>query len=161
MGVLRKTSWSPYAVGAGIGALETVAMATAHEPLGITSPFEEAARATVDPRGEEASVDWEWALVLGVLAGSALSRRLSGDEAPRVVPPTWERDVGSSPAVRIAAAAAGGALMMFGARMARGCTSGHGISGSMQFAASSWLFNPVMFASAAATAKALFRKRER
>ena len=40
---------------------------------------------------------------------------------------------------------AGGALLMFGARMADGCTSGHGLSGTAQGAASSWLFTPLMF----------------
>jgi uncharacterized membrane protein YedE/YeeE len=49
--------------------------------------------------------------------------------------------------------------MMFGARLAKGCTSGHGISGSMQLAASSWLFSPLIFASGALAARALFGGR--
>jgi hypothetical protein len=48
--------------------------------------------------------------------------------------------------------------MMFGARMAKGCTSGHGISGVMQMAGSSWLFSPVMAATAALASRALFLK---
>ena len=36
---------------------------------------------------------------------------------------------------------------MFGARMAKGCTSGHGISGTSQLAASSWLFVPIFMLS--------------
>jgi len=50
----------------------------------------------------------------------------------------------------------GGMVMLFGARMAGGCTSGHGISGSLQLAASSWTFFMVMFASGVATAWLLF-----
>jgi uncharacterized membrane protein YedE/YeeE len=42
--------------------------------------------------------------------------------------------------------------MMFGARLAQGCTSGHGISGAMQLAASSWLFLAVMFPAAVVAA---------
>lgn len=166
MNPLRRESWSPYAVGAGIGALEILAMATAKETLGITSPFEEATRAadeTIRAKlrhespGEDAgvTVSWEWALVAGVLGGSTLSARLSGDRTRRVVPPRWRRRVGPRPIRRLGAAAAGGALMMLGARIAKGCTSGHGISGSMQFDASSWLFNPIMFASGAAVAHTL------
>jgi uncharacterized membrane protein YedE/YeeE len=68
--------------------------------------------------------------------------------------------VGGSRLLRYAAAFGGGALMMFGARMAKGCTSGHGISGTMQFAASSWLFNPIIFASGAAVARALFGRKK-
>ena len=43
------------------------------------------------------------------------------------------------------ASLAGGAMLMFGARMADGCTSGHGLSGTAQGAASSWVFTPLMF----------------
>jgi uncharacterized membrane protein YedE/YeeE len=42
--------------------------------------------------------------------------------------------------------------------MAGGCTSGHGISGSLQLALSSWLFFLTMFAFGLATAFVLFRK---
>jgi uncharacterized membrane protein YedE/YeeE len=45
---------------------------------------------------------------------------------------------------------------MFGARMAKGCTSGHGISGNMQLAKSSWLFSAVFGSMSALTARALF-----
>ena len=46
--------------------------------------------------------------------------------------------------------------MGFGARWGRGCTSGHGISGGLQLAVSSWTFFFVMFASGVATAFLLF-----
>jgi uncharacterized membrane protein YedE/YeeE len=52
----------------------------------------------------------------------------------------------------------GGGLMMFGARLAQGCTSGHGISGALQLAVSSWLFVVVMFAVASGTAFLLYGK---
>jgi uncharacterized membrane protein YedE/YeeE len=52
----------------------------------------------------------------------------------------------------------GGVLVMYGARLAGGCTSGHGISGSLQLAVGSWTFFLVMFAAGAATALAIFRK---
>jgi uncharacterized membrane protein YedE/YeeE len=50
----------------------------------------------------------------------------------------------------------GGALMMFGARMAGGCTSGHGITGTLQLALSSWIFVFVLFATGIATAWFIF-----
>jgi uncharacterized membrane protein YedE/YeeE len=46
--------------------------------------------------------------------------------------------------------------MMLGARLARGCTSGHGITGALQLAVSSWIFVVVAFAAACATALTLF-----
>jgi hypothetical protein len=45
---------------------------------------------------------------------------------------------------------------MYGARLADGCTSGHGISGCLQLAVSGWLFFIVMFASGILTAKLLY-----
>ena len=46
--------------------------------------------------------------------------------------------------------------MMFGARLAQGCTSGHGISGSLQLAVSSWAFVAVFFLVSIATAFVIF-----
>lgn len=45
-----------------------------------------------------------------------------------------------------------GAIMVFGARIAGGCTSGHGISGTLQLAVQSWTFILLAFAVAIATA---------
>ena len=47
---------------------------------------------------------------------------------------------------------------MVGARLAGGCTSGHGISGSLQLALSGWLFFACVFASGMITARVMFRK---
>jgi uncharacterized membrane protein YedE/YeeE len=62
---------------------------------------------------------------------------------------------------RMSAAFLGGALMMFGARMAKGCTSGHALTGNMQLALSSIAFTPLMFASAILAGKALYPKGEK
>ena len=54
---------------------------------------------------------------------------------------------------------AGFALMLFGARLAGGCTSGHAISGNLQLATSSWMFTGALFVGGILTAKALYTKR--
>ena len=48
---------------------------------------------------------------------------------------------------------------MYGARLAGGCTSGHGISGGLQLAVSSWVFLAVMFATGLLASALFFRKR--
>ena len=53
------------------------------------------------------------------------------------------------------ASMAGGALLMYGARMADGCTSGHALSGTAQGAASSWVFTPLMFLVGSVVARRL------
>jgi hypothetical protein len=52
----------------------------------------------------------------------------------------------------------GGAILMFGARVAGGCTSGHGISGSLQLATSGWMFFLSLFISGVCTAYLLYGK---
>ena len=172
MSTTDRHAWSPYAVGAGLGALEWFAFATAQKGLGVTTPFESAAvllQQRVAPgtsrvnrflkeRDEPPAIDWEFALAAGVALGSWMVSRGHGPESG-AVPRLWSRRYGPSVARRYGAAFAGGALMMLGARTARGCTSGHGITGTLQLAASSWLFSAVMGAAASATARLLFGGR--
>ena len=161
MNPLRKKSWSPYVVGIGIGVLSWAAFATANRPLGITTAFEHTAalaeNAVVPSQvsayydaqakaGKTPKIDWGWMLVVGVFLGAFISSKMSGDRAPEEkVPPLWRKRFGNSVGKRYFAAFAGGLIMMLGARIAQGCTSGHAISGVLQLALSSWIFAPVMF----------------
>lgn len=167
-------SWSPYLVGFGIGVLSWFTFATANKPIGITTAFEYTAalgEKAVVPQVAEAGpwhnkyfdekspkIDWEWMLVLGVLVGAFFSAWLSGDRQHEKVPALWRWRFGDSVAKRYAAAFLAGALMMFGARMAGGCTSGHGISGTLQLAVSSWVFVLLAFAVGTVTAFAMYGK---
>ncbi|MEO8337066.1 MAG: YeeE/YedE thiosulfate transporter family protein [bacterium] len=83
---------------------------------------------------------WEWMLAAGVALGSWLSANASDDRHPKRVPDVWAARFGASPTVATWEHFVGGALMMFGARVAKGCTRGHAISGAHQLAASSWLW---------------------
>lgn len=174
-------AWDASMGGLAIGALETFAMGTAGRPLGVTSAVEAAATTTaraIAPgatgvneflvaRDEVPKLDWEAALVAGIPLGSFVASRVArassrDDHDPpgagdprRAVPERWERRFGPSRPARYAAAFAGGALMIFGARLARGCTSGHGISGTMQLAASSAVFNATFGVTAVVVARVL------
>ena len=100
-------------------------------------------------------------VVVGVFLGSFLSSKLSGDRGAPTVPALWRARFGGSVAKRLVAAFGAGVLMMFGARLARGCTSGHGITGTLQLAVSSWIFIVLAFAVAAVTALTLFHRQRR
>jgi hypothetical protein len=164
---------SAEAIGTGIGLLNTASFATAGQGLGVTTPFEDVAALAaqrlapdslsinryLQHREEKPQIAWEAFLVVGIFLGSRLAALRSGERSTRTVPPHWNRRFGPDPALRVAGSFAGGALMMFGARMAKGCTSGHAITGNSQFAASSALFSALLFASAAATAQALYGGR--
>jgi uncharacterized membrane protein YedE/YeeE len=166
-------SWSPWLVGAAIGVLSWFSFATADKPIGITTAFEYTAalatRALTPAQAEgnpyftapdkSPKIGWEWMLVAGVFSGAFVSSKLSGDRASVTVPPRWARRFGTAPGKRYAAAFAGGALLLIGARLAGGCTSGHGISGTLQLAVSSWLFLITIFAAGATTALLLYGRR--
>lgn len=168
---LRAKFWSPYVVGAGIGVLSWFAFLTADHPLGITTAFEHTAafiEQAVAPglastneyfETETPKISWEWMLVVGLFFGALISSFLSGDREKITVPPLWKARFGGSVALRLSAAFGGGALMMFGARLARGCTSGHGISGTMQLAASSWLFSILFFTTGVLAAFVMYGKK--
>jgi len=174
---ITRESWSPYVVGAAIGVLSWFAFASANKPLGITTAFENTAalvgKATIphvertnpyyaakEKGGKSPKIDWEWMLVLGVLIGSIFSATLSGDTTADAVPALWRSRFGGSVTKRLVAAFLSGGLMMFGARLAQGCTSGHGISGALQLAVSSWVFVVVMFAVATGTALLIYGREE-
>ena len=170
MNLLRRLSWSPYVVGALIGILSWFSFASVDKPLGITTAFEYSAALSVQAAapdaaaqnvyfsepGKEPRIDWEWMLVLGVFIGAWGSAKASGDQPRAKVPAMWQRRFGDSTTRRYVAAFIGGALLMFGARLAQGCTSGHGISGALQLAVSSWIFLIVLGATGVAAAYLLY-----
>lgn len=168
-----KKSWSPYLVGMGIGMLSWFAFWSADHPLGITTAFEHTAAMVLEMvmpglsesnsyyQEQSPKIGWEWMLVVGVFLGSIISSFTSGDREPVTVPPLWESRFGSSIPLRLTVALLSAGLMMFGARLAQGCTSGHGISGSLQLAASSWLFSLIFFSTAILTAFLVYGRTTR
>jgi hypothetical protein len=76
---------------------------------------------------------------------------------PLPIPPRWEAAFGADRLIRIAVALLGGILLGFGSRWGGGCTSGHGISGALQLAISSWLAAICFFIGGIATAMLIFR----
>ena len=143
--------WSPYVVGAGIGILSWFTFLLSDKPIGCSTAFARTSGMIEELfRGKAVAerpyyvkfsptVDWEWMLVGGILIGAFISAKLSGQLQMQWVPDRWAMAFGSSISLRWFVALIGGFLIGFGARWAGGCTSGHGISGSLQLAVSSWL----------------------
>lgn len=166
---LRMESWSPYAVGIGIGVLSWISFVISDKPLGCSTAFARTAgmlekllrgkKVDEKPYYREfaPTVDWEWMLVLGVILGALLSSRLSGQFRLEWVPALWQAEVGQAPATRWVVALLGGVIMGVGARWAGGCTSGHGISGMLQLAVSSWLAAMSFFVGGIITAMVIFK----
>ena len=155
---------TPYLAGAGIGVLSWFAFYLSDRPLGCSTAFARTSgmieRLFRGKRIKEKAyyrkfppvVDWEWMLVAGVVIGSFISATLAGEFALEWVPSTFAGAFGTDIFLRLAVALAGGVLMGLGARWAGGCTSGHGISGTLQLAVSSWIAVIIFFASGIVTA---------
>lgn len=166
-----KARWNPYLVGIGIGVLSWAAFALVNQPLGISTALSSVSSVCALPvMGSEAvaknaywaKLPFKWdggmLFLVGTFLGSLLSVLSSRTFRVEKVPAVWAEHFGSCPGKRLVAAFFGGAIIMFGARMAGGCTSGHGISGSLQLALSSWVFFLTMFAFGVVAAFLLFRK---
>jgi uncharacterized membrane protein YedE/YeeE len=169
---LTSKAWSPYAAGIIIGLLQIPAFLLIETALGTSSSYVTVGglvASWVDP--SIVNIDyvakhlaltgknwWQVALVTGIAIGAFVSMKLSG-ALREPISPIWMRALGSgSPRRRYAVAFAAGFIMLFGARLADGCTSGHGLSGTAQLAVGSLVAVAAMFAGGMATALTLLRR---
>lgn len=105
-----------------------------------------------------ASADWLLMVGLGMIIGGFLAALLRGGLNPRSVPRLWKSRFGASKPKRFGAAFAGGFLLLFGARIAGGCTTGLVLSGAAQLAVAGFVFAAAILASGIFTARLLYRR---
>jgi uncharacterized membrane protein YedE/YeeE len=161
----------PYLAGVGIGVLSWFAFAVVNQPIGVSTAVSQASGAAAEvvvghepvlanPYWAKTPPQWDYGtlFLVGTFLGALASSVVSGRFRLETVPSVWRQRFGPSPAKRFAGAFVGGALTLYGARLAGGCTSGHGISGSLQLALASWTFLITMFVVGVAAALVLFRK---
>lgn len=156
---LMAASWSPYLVGAGIGVLIWTAFLLSDRPLGCSTAYAKTAgmiESVISRQKAEnmpyyrkipPTIDWQWMLIIGTMIGAALSAYLSGGWTVSVIPHLFESTFGDNELLRLTVALSGGILMGLGARWAGGCTSGHGISGTLQLSLASWIAVICFFAA--------------
>jgi uncharacterized membrane protein YedE/YeeE len=167
-GVFGQSLWSPYSAGAGIGLLSCLAFVLADRPLGCSTAFVKArgliGKAISAEKTERMEyyreivpqVDWALMILPGIIIGAFLSSTLSGTFHLLWVPALWASVFGDNAVLRLIVALAGGILLGFGARWAGGCTSGHGISGSIQLSLASMITAACFFAGGIAVALLLY-----
>ena len=83
---------------------------------------------------------WELIFLFGAFLGGLIGSLAFGDFRLTALHRRWVERKGSSSGKRLLWAFVGGFLLIWGARMAGGCTSGHILSGGMQTAVSSLIF---------------------
>jgi uncharacterized membrane protein YedE/YeeE len=166
---LTQAVWSPYIAGAGIGVLSCFAFLLSDRPLGCSTAFVKARGLigkAINPARVEKNeyyreiipqIDWAFMIIPGVIIGAFISSVMSGQFHVFWVPSLWGDTFGYNPLPRVIVALAGGILLGLGARWAGGCTSGHGISGSIQLSVASIITACCFFIGGIATAFLIFR----
>ncbi|SEA46108.1 hypothetical protein SAMN05660420_02147 [Desulfuromusa kysingii] len=166
--------WSPYIAGAFVGVLAvlsvlvTTVILDKPKYIGASTTFVRAVGFVEQVVSSEhvaenayfmskkIKVDWQMLFVVGIFAGSLISSRMGKTAKIEMVPPIWRERFGPSIVVRGVGAFIGGIILMFGARMAGGCPSGHGMSGNMQLAVSGLLALGFFLLGAIITARIVY-----
>ena len=145
-------SWSPYVTGGLIGILTWLTFYFSERPIGASSFYATVAgligKAVASQhtdklpyyRENPPRINWGFWFVLAIIFGSALAAALSGELSLHGLPVMWSEQYGPDSGLGYASLSfVGGLMMAFGARLAGGCTSGHGLSGTSQLNISSWV----------------------
>jgi len=132
MSVSQGKGWSPYLAGALSGLVSVFSVWLSGKFLGASTSFVRTIgllESLVAPERVAAlpyfvktvvRLDWQWMFVVGILLGAFVAAKLFDDFRWQAVPPMWERRFGASGVKRGLVAFGGGAVAMFGARLAGG-----------------------------------------
>ena len=167
-----KAAWNPYVCGGLAGVLAVLSVVVSGKYLGASTTFVRSAGlieklfapdrvAAMDYFIKETpKIDWQWMFVAGIFVGSLLASFLTKTFKAQAVPPMWTQAFGEGRIKRGLAAFGGGILVMFGARLAGGCPSGHGLSGVMQMSLSGIIALVCFFAGGVVMAGLIYRRKK-
>ena len=170
-----KKGMSPYLAGVYSGLLLIVSVYVTGHFFGASTSYVRTAgmlKEGVSPVVEQASkidvvyydkyipiVDWQWMFVTGVVIGGFIAAKMFGEFKLVALPRRWKERFGTSIPKRAIIAFIGGVIAMFGARMAGGCPSGHGLSGLSQLSLSGFISLMGFFGAGVIVAHILYKKR--
>jgi hypothetical protein len=170
--------WNPYFAGILVGILAVVSVLVTTQLLGkakylgASTTFVRTAglvEQKVAPehvaqndyfQAKGVKVDWQMLFVVGILFGSLGASLTDKSFKKEAVPPMWSERFGTSPSFRAVGAFLGGMVALFGARLAGGCPSGHGLSGMMQLSVSGFLALVCFLIGGILVARLLYGGRE-
>ncbi|KAI0207963.1 hypothetical protein LSAT2_007377 [Lamellibrachia satsuma] len=150
LGVFGMRAWPPYVAGIVVGAIQIPLILYVSQTLGGTSslvtmvsqmflgPLKSSCPPFMAAYKKGFSNWWQVFYVSGALGGAFTSAYLSGS-------------LGGMTGVSVCQAFSGGFLLMLGARIAGGCTSGHGITGMGFMSILSLIATAAMFGGGMAT----------
>lgn len=102
---------------------------------------------------------WELLFLGGAFLAGLVISLVQKEFKITLIHDNWKKYKNNSLSSRIIWSLVGGFVLIFGARMAGGCTSGHILSGGMQLAVSSLVFGIFVFAGLLITGKLFYKKK--
>jgi len=132
MNPLMQKRWNPYIAGTISGFVSIFSVWVAGKFLGASTTFARSAGLVEKMFAPEhvekldyfikytPKIDWQWMFVIGIFLGALFSALISGDFKFKKVPDMWESRFGSNIPKRAVVAFIGGAVALFGARLAGG-----------------------------------------
>ena len=103
--------------------------------------------------------NWELIFLAGAFLAGLVISLIKKDFKFTLLHNNWIKYKGTSAMSRIAWAFTGGFILILGARMAGGCTSGHILSGGMQLGVSSLIFAIFVFAGLLITGNVFYKRK--
>jgi hypothetical protein len=168
---VEQGSWNPYLAGGLAGLVGVLSVWVPGKYFGASTSFVRAAgmieklfapeRVAKMPYfiAKAPVVEWQWMFVIGIFLGALLAALVSGSYRWQALPDMWTARFGErSVARRAGVAFVGGLILMFGARLAGGCPSGHGLSGTLQLAVSGYIALVCFFAGGLFVARQIYRE---
>lgn len=145
--------WPFWAGGLAIGAIVLLLLFTTRNLLGVATGFSDACSAAFDPTMRRS---WRLPFLLGIVGGGFLGAVASGGFRPTTDMGLFDTHVTDAFVPKALIFLVGGVLLGFGARLANGCTSGHGIVGTALLAKSSWIATAVFMGTAFVVTQLVF-----
>jgi uncharacterized protein len=141
------TRWPWWIGGAAIGSIVLLLLFTENQLLGVSGGCGELCVFHRDPTARRS---WRLRFLFGIVVGGALSA-LVGGHTPTWSMGTFDAIFGASLAVKLGVLTLAGLLIGAGARLAGGCTSGHGIVGTALGSRASLIATSLFLAAGFAT----------
>jgi len=165
----RRLSWFAGGVLMAGLLLFTFSIYGANRPIGASTyvPYFAGILFGMDPseysylQEVEKAGSWEGVMLLGALVGGFItSVFITKSFRFTVMPTAWKSYKNNSVISRLVWSFVSGFLLIIGARLAGGCTSGHFLSGMSQTAFSSMIFGAVVLVSLLVTGKIFYSSKE-
>ncbi len=124
--------WNPYLAGALAGIVIILSVVVAGKYVGASTSFVRSAGMVEKLFSPERvsqleyflqktpKIEWQWMFVFGIMLGAFISSVTSGSFRVQPVPDMWRGRFGESVGLRAVTAFLGGAIALFGARLAGG-----------------------------------------